>query len=151
MKSVTSPNITIIWRADTKIRNFTQHYFSSRANAAQNGCVGCVGNTVSASGFECAECGQGTVANNDNTACIDCPPGTVSVGRNCVCADGYYNSSGGNNILKCFSEGEPWVSLSLDVSLHCRDAFKRRTVKSCCCIESSGFHEATLALTCLSE
>jgi len=36
-----------------------------------------------------------------------------------VCADGYYNSSAGTNLVKCYADGEPWAALAAASDMDC--------------------------------
>lgn len=65
---------------------------------------------------ECGNCDEKSIPDsaNDFKTCRECLPGQspdTSHSR-CVCADGYYNTSAGRNLIKCYTEGEPFSVLS---------------------------------------
>ena len=75
-------------------------------------------------GSECSYCSDTSVpdSNNDFRSCKECVPGEApdrATHSQCVCADGYYNSSAGRNLLKCFTDGEPWTALMASSNVDC--------------------------------
>jgi len=72
---------------------------------------------------ECGNCDDKSIPDSSNSfrTCRECLPGQspdASHSR-CVCADGYYNTSGGLNLIKCYAEGEPLSVLSSISSADC--------------------------------
>eukprot|EP01047_Picozoa_sp_COSAG01_P065308 COSAG01_NODE_8800_length_2655_cov_2.794210_2_plen_714_part_01 len=71
-------------------------------NAAKTGCVDCIGNRVSSSGF-CEECPAHQVpcvgglpcTNKSRIACMDCPDRQTGLDGQCECASGSYELSSG--------------------------------------------------------
>jgi hypothetical protein len=76
-------------------------------------CVSCEGLTASISGFECAECSAGTVANVPaRTACVECSSTEIEVDGVCRCAEGFYNMSGLVILCDTFCTEQPMPSSS---------------------------------------
>ena len=75
-------------------------------------------------GSECSFCSDTSVPDSatDFRSCRECLPGQApdrASHSRCVCADGYYNSSAGRNLLKCFADGEPWALLTASSNVDC--------------------------------
>eukprot|EP01044_Picomonas_judraskeda_P007032 COSAG03_NODE_734_length_6051_cov_2.406250_2_plen_400_part_00 len=74
---------------------------------------------------QCGNCDDKSIPDsaNDFRTCKECLPGQSpdATHSQCVCADGYYNSSAGTNMIKCYAEGETFSVLGMpDTSADCQ-------------------------------
>ena len=73
---------------------------------------------------ECSYCSDTSIPDSANSfrTCKECVPGQapdLASHSRCVCADGYYNSSAGTNLVKCYADGEPWAALTPTSDMDC--------------------------------